>query len=123
MPDPLKSSFFVTSTSKKPAQDRIFNRTFLALWNNALTTSQMDRYAGGALPTEEDEARMLANRDVDDMASHRVEHMHAYSRHKIHRPSITAQLAKLAKDGSTASGMFQVIISHMHIGDFTEKVP
>ncbi len=54
---------------------------------------QMDKYP--ALPTEEDEARMLANRDMDDMASHRVEHMHAISRHKIHR-------------GSAASGMFQI---------------
>ncbi len=47
---------------------------------------QIDGYA---LPTEEDEARMLANRDVDDMAAHRVEHMHAISRHKIHRAAST----------------------------------
>ncbi len=53
----------------------------------------MDKYT---MPTEEDEAAMLANRDVDDMAAHRVEHMHAYSRHKIHRGSVLSNIMNIA---------------------------
>ena len=36
-------------------------------------------------PTEEEEAAVLANRDVEDMASHRRDNMPGFSRHKINK--------------------------------------
>lgn len=42
-----------------------------------------------ALPTEEEEARNLEYRDVEDMASHRMDHLPGYSRHKIKKGSST----------------------------------
>jgi len=46
-----------------------------------------------ALPTEEDEARGLVFRDVDDMAAHRLEHQHGLSRHIIRKGSLFSSLA------------------------------
>ena len=46
------------------------------------------------LPTEEDEARMLANRDVDDMASHRMDHVHSgvATRHVVKKKTSDASV-------------------------------
>eukprot|EP00094_Tigriopus_californicus_P004373 TCALIF_04214-PA protein Name:"Similar to SLC4A2 Anion exchange protein 2 (Cavia porcellus)" AED:0.09 eAED:0.09 QI:384/0.70/0.66/0.88/0.88/0.83/18/317/1415 len=45
-----------------------------------------------ALPTEEEEARNLEYRDVEDMASHRMDHLPGYSRHKIKKGASTFQV-------------------------------
>ena len=55
---------------------------------------QMDQLT---LPTEEDEARMLYNRDVEDMAHHRMDHLPGYSRHKISRGSTVPKIASQGK--------------------------
>lgn len=54
---------------------------------------QMEDKVPARLPTEEEEAKILAKRDVEDMAAHRTGHfMRGHRRHKAPKSSLAAGL-------------------------------
>eukprot|EP00095_Tigriopus_kingsejongensis_P009937 maker-scaffold1000_size72005-snap-gene-0.9 protein:Tk09937 transcript:maker-scaffold1000_size72005-snap-gene-0.9-mRNA-1 annotation:"anion exchange" len=62
-----------------------------------------------ALPTEEDEANNLYNWDVEDMASHRMDHLPGYSRHKIKKGNSVFQVKGMPETAEESKTMNQMV--------------
>ena len=88
-------------TRKKRRKHRIAYEEELRLRRMKGSEVQMDSMWSG-LPTEQDEAEMLGNRDVEDMAFHRMEHLEKTGRKMIKKRPTGASLYEMS-DGVFAA--------------------